>query len=154
MSKSGVFAHFGSREELQISVIRGIPRVLLTRVPCRPSASPWLRVRALFTRWVDKVATEIRSGCIYISGAVNSTIVLARCVTPWSRWSTVGMAPTDRAIRLAVDVGDLRPDTDPMQMLFGTTVDPSCTTTHVFCVRRARWIGPTRRLSGSFSFML
>jgi len=25
MSKSGVFAHFGSREELQISVIREIP---------------------------------------------------------------------------------------------------------------------------------
>ena len=31
MSKSGVFAHFGSREELQISVVRELPALLASR---------------------------------------------------------------------------------------------------------------------------
>lgn len=66
MSKSGVFAHFGSREELQISVIREyhakfeeevfFPAIL------EPRGLP--RLRALFERWVRRVSVEIDSGCI------------------------------------------------------------------------------------------
>ena len=120
MSKSGVFAHFGSREELQISVIREYHERFEEEVfvPAirQPRGLP--RLRALFEGWVAKVATEIDSGCIYISGAVEFDDrpgpvrdALAGMVVTW-HGSLV------RAIRLAIEMGHLRPDTDPMQMQF------------------------------------
>ena len=73
MSKSGVFAHFGSREELQISVIREY-HVRFDEEVFRPAvreARGMPRLVALFDRWVRRVSVELDSGCIYISGAVE-----------------------------------------------------------------------------------
>ncbi len=120
MSKSGVFAHFGSREELQISVIREYHARFEDEV-FRPSmAEPrgLPRLRTLFERWIRRVSVEIDSGCIYISGAVEFDDrpgavrdALAAMVKAWH-------AALEKAIRLAVDEGHLRPDTDAHQMLF------------------------------------
>jgi AcrR family transcriptional regulator len=120
MSKSGVFAHFGSREELQISVIREyherFEEEVFRPAIAQPRGLP--RLRALIDNWVAKVATEIDSGCIYISGAVEFDDrpgpvrdALAGMVVTW-HGSLV------RAIRMAIEMGHLRADTDPMQMQF------------------------------------
>ncbi|MEO8858511.1 MAG: TetR/AcrR family transcriptional regulator [Burkholderiaceae bacterium] len=73
MSKSGVFAHFGSREELQIAVIHEyfhqFEHEVFLPVMQLPRGLP--RVRALFANWMKRVAQEIQSGCIFISGAVE-----------------------------------------------------------------------------------
>ena len=120
MSKSGVFAHFGSREELQISVIREYHARFEAEVffPAMEEARGLLRLRALFERWVRQVSVELDSGCIYISGAVEFDDrpgpvrdALASMVRAWH-------AALERAITLAVETGELRPDTDPTQMLF------------------------------------
>ncbi|MDE2369037.1 MAG: TetR/AcrR family transcriptional regulator [Burkholderiales bacterium] len=120
MSKSGVFAHFGSREELQISVIREyhsrfedevfFPAIL------EPRGLP--RLRALFERWVRRVSVELDSGCIYISGAVEFDDrpgpvrdALAAMVQAWH-------AALERAIRGAIEQGHLRAGADPTQILF------------------------------------
>ena len=73
MSKSGVFAHFGSREELQISVVREYHDAFEEEVffPAMREPRGLPRLRALFERWVRRVSVEIDSGCIYISGAVE-----------------------------------------------------------------------------------
>ena len=73
MSKSGVFAHFGSREELQISVMREYHAKFEEEVfyPAVREARGLPRLRAMFERWVKRVSVEIDSGCIYISGAVE-----------------------------------------------------------------------------------
>jgi AcrR family transcriptional regulator len=120
MSKSGVFAHFGSREELQISVIREYHTRFEEEVFFPAIAEPrgLPRLCALFERWVRRVSVELDSGCIYISGAVEFDDrpgpvrdALASMVRAWH-------AALERAIRLAIDTGDLRADTDPHQMLF------------------------------------
>ncbi len=120
MSKSGVFAHFGSREELQISVIREYHTRFEDEVFFPAIAEPrgLPRLRALFERWVRRVSVELDSGCIYISGAVEFDDrpgpvrdALASMVRAWH-------AALERAIRLAIDAGGLRADTDPHQMLF------------------------------------
>ena len=120
MSKSGVFAHFGSREELQIAVVRDYHAKFADDVffPTLQVARGLPRLRALFERWVQRVAVEIDSGCIYISGAVEFDDrpgpvrdALAAMVQAWH-------AALGRAIRIAVDEGHLREDTDPAQMLF------------------------------------
>ena len=120
MSKSGVFAHFGSREELQISVIREYharfeEEVFFPSVGL-PRGLP--RLRGLFERWVRRVSVEIDSGCIYISGAVEFDDrpgpvrdALAQMVQAWH-------AALARAIHIAVEAGELRADTDPQQLLF------------------------------------
>ena len=120
MSKSGVFAHFGSREELQISVVREYHTRFEDEVffPALREARGLPRLRALFDRWIRRVSVEIDSGCIYISGAVEFDDrpgpvrdALVRMVLAWQR-------ALERAIRLAVDEGHLRAGTDPAQVLF------------------------------------
>ena len=120
MSKSGVFAHFGSREELQISVIREyharFEEEVFFPAVAEPRGLP--RLAALVERWILRVSVELDSGCIYISGAVEFDDrpgpvrdALASMVGAWH-------GALSRAIRIAVDEGHLRPDTDPQQMLF------------------------------------
>ncbi len=120
MSKSGVFAHFGSREELQISVVREYHARFEEEVffPAITETRGLPRLRALFERWVRRVSVELDSGCIYISGAVEFDDrpgpvrdALATMVQTWHN-------ALERAIRLAIDEGQLRAETDPMQMLF------------------------------------
>ena len=120
MSKSGVFAHFGSREELQISVIREYHAKFEEEVfyPALKQPRGLPRLRALFERWIKRVSVEIDSGCIYISGAVEFDDrpgpvrdALASMVRDWH-------GALERAIRIAVDEGHLRPATDATQMLF------------------------------------
>jgi AcrR family transcriptional regulator len=120
MSKSGVFAHFGSREELQISVIREYHRKFEEEVfrPALALPRGLPRLRALFDNWVRRVSVEIDSGCIYISGAVEFDDrpgpVRDALVTMVQTWQHA----LDRAIRAAVDERHLRADTDVGQLLF------------------------------------
>jgi len=120
MSKSGVFAHFGSREELQISVIREYHARFEDEVffPAIREPRGLPRLRALFERWIRRVSVELDSGCIYISGAVEFDDrpgpvrdALAGMVRTWH-------ATLERAIRLSIAEGHLRTETDPTQMLF------------------------------------
>jgi AcrR family transcriptional regulator len=120
MSKSGVFAHFGSREELQISVVREyharFEAEVFTPALSEPRGLP--RLRALCDRWLRRVSVEIDSGCIYISGAVEFDDrpgpvrdALVAMVRAWQ-------SALERAISLAIEAGHLRADTDPEQLLF------------------------------------
>ncbi len=120
MSKSGVFAHFGSREELQISVIREYHTRFEEEVffPAIREPRGLPRLRTLFEQWIRRVSVELDSGCIYISGAVEFDDrpgpvrdALASMVMAWH-------AALARAIGLAITEGHLRDDTDSTQMLF------------------------------------
>ena len=120
MSKSGVFAHFGSREELQISVIREYFVRFEQEIfyPALQAERGLPRVRALFDNWMKRVAVEIRSGCIFISGAVEFDDrpgpvrdALATSVQTW-------LEALNRAIVQAQLCGQLRPSADPHQIAF------------------------------------
>ena len=120
MSKSGVFAHFGSREELQISVIREYHTRFEQEVfyPAMTAPRGVARLRALFDNWMKRTSIEIDSGCIYISGAVEFDDrtgpvrdALASSVLTWH-------AAMRRAIEQCKECGELREDTVEEQMLF------------------------------------
>ncbi|HEX6361991.1 MAG TPA: TetR/AcrR family transcriptional regulator [Albitalea sp.] len=120
MSKSGVFAHFGSREELQISVVREYHAKFEEEVffPAMREARGLPRLKALFERWVRRVSAELDSGCIYISGAVEFDDrpgpVRDALVTMVQAWQSA----LERAVRLAIDEGHLKAGTDPLQLVF------------------------------------
>jgi AcrR family transcriptional regulator len=120
MSKSGVFAHFGSREELQISVIREYHTRFEEEVfyPAMQEARGLPRVRALFANWMKRTSIEIDSGCIYISGAVEFDdrpgLVRDALVSSVKTW----LAAMRRAVVTAKEEGHLRADADEDQLLF------------------------------------
>jgi AcrR family transcriptional regulator len=120
MSKSGVFAHFGSREELQLSVIREYYLRFSDEVffPALEAPRGLPRVRALFANWMKRVAIEIQSGCIFISGAVEFDDrpgpvrdALASSVQTW-------LAAMYRAVVQAKQEGHLVPEAAEAQMAF------------------------------------
>lgn len=120
MSKSGVFAHFGSREELQITVIREYHERFEREVfyPALQAPRGIPRLQALFDNWMLQTTTEIDSGCIYISGAVEFDDragpvrdALVSTVTTWQ------MA-VRRAIEQAQEENHLTRAVEPMQVAF------------------------------------
>ncbi len=73
MSKSGVFAHCGSREELQIAVLREYERRFIDDIlkPSVQESRGLNRLRAILNRWLARTAAEALNGCIMISGAAE-----------------------------------------------------------------------------------
>jgi AcrR family transcriptional regulator len=120
MSKSGVFSHFGSREDLQIALLKAyeqrfIDHSLIANLK-QPRGLP--RLQAIVDAWLELSAREATDGCIWISGAteydarpgaVRETLV--GMVHSWQR-------EMSRAITQAIEMGHLRADTDAEQLVF------------------------------------
>ncbi|GIZ50904.1 TetR family transcriptional regulator [Noviherbaspirillum aridicola] len=120
MSKSGVFAHFGSREDLQIEVVKLYHHQFEQEVfyPSMKEPRGLPRLRGMFARWVKRVSMEIASGCIYISGAVEYDDrpgaireELAGMVRAWKN-------ALRRCVVQTIEMGHLSPATDPDQLVF------------------------------------
>lgn len=120
MSKSGVFAHFGSREELQIAVVQEYHRRFQENVfsPALKSEKGLPRLEALFSNWVNEVSHEVDVGSVYISGAVEFDERLGsvrdELVYSVSTWHQA----LHKAVRIAVELGQLNSDTPPEQLVF------------------------------------
>jgi AcrR family transcriptional regulator len=121
MSKSGVFAHFGSREELQIAVLKAYEQHFVDEVlvPSLNEARGLERLRAIFNRWLARAAQEAATGCIWISsateyddrpGAVRDELVAM--VKSWQR-------ELGRSISQAIETGELASGTDVQDLAFG-----------------------------------
>lgn len=120
MSKSGLFAHFGSREELQLAVLneyvhRFIDEVLRPAVR-KPRGLP--RLEAILDRWVAFLAREMTRGCIMIAGAVEYDDVpgplrdkMVEIISGWKRELIA-------AIKQSVAERHLRPRVDAQQLVF------------------------------------
>lgn len=117
MSKSGVFAHFGSREDLQLAVLDTVAedfmRTVLSPAFARPRGLP--RLRALLEGWV---AWAQGAGCPMLAaviefddrrGPVHDHVVDLQ--------QRLRQALT-RAVAMAVESGELRTDADPAQLAF------------------------------------
>jgi len=120
MSKSGVFAHFGSREDLQIEVVKLYHHHFEQEVfyPSMKEPRGLPRLQAMFARWVKRVSVEIASGCIYISGAVEYDDrpgaireELAGMVRTWKN-------ALRRCVVQTIEMGHLSSETDPDQLVF------------------------------------
>jgi AcrR family transcriptional regulator len=120
MSKSGVFAHFGSREDLQIAVLKVYEQRFVDQVlmPALKEKRGLPRMTAIISNWLQRTAEEAARGCIWISGASEYDdrpgavrTELVGMVNSWQREMT-------RAISQAVEMGDLPGDTDVSELVF------------------------------------
>lgn len=119
-SKSGVFAHFGSREELQIAVLRGyferFERAVFT--PALQEARGLPRLQRVFDLWIAQVGSAHGAGCIFISGAAEFDDrpgpvrdALAHALDVW-------LAALRRTVRQAQQEGQLDAEATPEQIAF------------------------------------
>jgi AcrR family transcriptional regulator len=122
MSKSGLFAHFGSKEELQISTVRAAAAIFAHRVvrPAEERHEPGIaRLRALLATWLDYMERgTFAGGCFFAAATVEMDgrpgpvrDAVAAQMTGWAQL----LADYARA---AVERGELEPDTDPEQLAF------------------------------------
>ena len=121
LSKSGLFGHFGSKEELQLEVLKFgsswfNEEVVLPAIK-EPKGLP--RLRAFFQNWLDWAESKEREGgCLFVSssteyddrpGAVRDLLVAL--IKDWVK--TLATAAS-----LAIEEGHLRNDIDPEQIGF------------------------------------
>lgn len=119
MSKSGVFAHFGSREDLQLAVLDAAARRFTTRVliPALSVPRGLPRLRAIVDQWCQW-GHEHQSGCVLLAaaseydgrhGALHDAVVAQQ-----AGWR----GELEKAIAQGIAAGHLRADTDPGQLAF------------------------------------
>lgn len=121
MSKSGVFAHFGSREELQIAVLKAYEQRFIDAIlkPALREPRGLPRLQALLNQWLQRTVIEAALGCIWISGASEYDdrpgAVRDELVSMIKGWQQ----EISRAIGQAVREGHLRSDGDVDDLVFG-----------------------------------
>jgi AcrR family transcriptional regulator len=121
LSKSGLFAHFGSKDELQLQVLQAavsrfnenVVRPALTA----PRGEP--RIRSFFDRWlVWANDPSMPGGCILVAASTEFDD------RPGPQRDFLAQAHADRAAflaksaRMAVDAGHFRPDLPSDQFAF------------------------------------
>jgi AcrR family transcriptional regulator len=118
LSKSGLFAHFGSKEALEVAVVEEAARqfVQAVMVPAlrEPRGEP--RVRALFERWLDWGLRE--GGCFFIGASAElddrpgpARDALTRACKDW-------VDELAKATRIAIREGHFSHDVDADQFAF------------------------------------
>jgi AcrR family transcriptional regulator len=118
LSKSGLFAHFGSKEALQVAVVEEAARQFVEYVLApalrKPRGEP--RLRALFDRWIEWGVRP--GGCFFVSAIAElddrSGPPRDRVAQTCKDW----IEALATAARIAVSEGHFRPDFDPEQFAF------------------------------------
>jgi AcrR family transcriptional regulator len=120
MSKSGVFAHFGSREELQIEVIRKYYQYFADSVfaPALTKPKGLPRLRQMIDAWLKISVGENTSSCFFIAGAAEFDdrpgIVRDELVRSVEDWRSALL----RAVKESIAAGHLKKTVVPQEMLF------------------------------------
>jgi AcrR family transcriptional regulator len=121
LSKSGLFAHFGSKDALQVEVLNHAAR-RFTEIVVRPAlAAPRgvARLQAVFERWVRwPKEAPLPGGCIFVQAASELDdrpgAARDRLVALQREW----LATIARVVRGAQELGEVRRDVDPDQLAF------------------------------------
>lgn len=122
ISKSGVFSRVGSLEQLQCAVLDEYDRRFAAEVFMPSLALPrgLPRLIAQVSSWFERAADEgLRTSCLYTAGAFEfddfeGSVVRDRLVQGVLAWR----ASLRKTVLQAMEAGQLRPDTDPEQLVF------------------------------------
>jgi AcrR family transcriptional regulator len=121
MSKSGLFAHFGSREELLLAVLAH-GQAQFTEVVFQPAMGKprgIARLKAMFINWLDWTeSAELPGGCPMIGGATEFDDKPGPVRDMLAGGQRTWIETLKRSVRQAIEEGELAADTDPEQIAF------------------------------------
>jgi AcrR family transcriptional regulator len=119
MSKSGVFAHFGSKEQLQLALLDSVGARFMefVKTPALREPRGLPRLRKMTERWCEWSRIH-QSGCVLLSAATEydgrDGSIREHVLRQQAGWRD----ELRRAIRLAITMAHLRTDTDATQLAF------------------------------------
>ncbi|MGH8704467.1 MAG: TetR/AcrR family transcriptional regulator [Burkholderiales bacterium] len=121
MSKSGLFAHFGSREELMLAVLAHgqseFIEVVMKPALAQPRGLP--RLQAMFVNWLDWTeSADLPGGCPMIGGATEFDDKPGPVRDMLAGGQRAWIDTLKRAVLQAIEEGQLAPETDPEQISF------------------------------------
>ncbi|HVJ25218.1 MAG TPA: TetR/AcrR family transcriptional regulator [Burkholderiales bacterium] len=121
MSKSGLFAHFGSREELLLAVLAHgqaqFTEVVFQPAMAKPRGLP--RLKAMFTHWLDWTeSAELPGGCPMIGGAAEFDDKPGPVRDMLAGGQRTWIDTLKRTVRQAIEEGQMPDHTDPEQIAF------------------------------------
>jgi AcrR family transcriptional regulator len=118
LSKSGLFAHFHSKEALQLQVLEhgaaAFVELVIRPALAEPRGEP--RMRALFERWLDWAqSSPLPGGCIFVQAAVELDDrpgpVRDRLVDFQQQW----LAVISTSMEQGIEAGTFHTSADPEQ---------------------------------------
>jgi AcrR family transcriptional regulator len=121
MSKSGLFAHFGSKEELQLATVEMAAHRYIDEIFTSALKAPrgYPRLVAICQSWLSYIRRSVfPGGCFFAAasfefdgrpGAVRDQI--RKLMDDW-------IGALERAVRMARDEGHIDSDVDPAQLAF------------------------------------
>ena len=121
MSKSGLFAHFDSKETLQVDVLTSaaekFAEVVVVPALTAPRGEP--RLRALFERWLEWEQHEsLPGGCVFMHATAELDDrpgpVRDALVNQQRQW----LDTLAKAVRLTIEAGHFRADVNPELFAF------------------------------------
>jgi AcrR family transcriptional regulator len=119
MSKSGIFGHFQSKENLQLQIIGFAVRqfgesVLLPALKIRSGIA---RINAMVENWI-KWGDSLSGGCIFVSASNEFTDRPGPVRQALLDYQRTWLASLEKLAQSAVNTGEFRPDTDTEQFAF------------------------------------
>jgi len=121
MSKSGIFAHFGSKEELQLATIERANEIFDERVlaPARDASGGLERLRLLVDGYLRYIETDTFPGGCFFASALSEVdmtpgVVRDRLTDFLGQW----LGELEQAVRDAQREGDIDKREDPAQLVF------------------------------------
>ncbi len=121
MSKSGLFAHFGSKEELQLATIESAEAIFNTQViePAAVASDALQRLHDITENYLRYVENDVfPGGCFFGSTLVEMSMqpgaVRDRLVDFLADW----LRRLEAMIREAQAEGSIKPELDPGQLAF------------------------------------
>lgn len=121
MSKSGLYAHFGSKEELQLAAIDTAAAIVTAEVivPAREAPTPLARLESLCEHFLSYLERRVfPGGCFFNAVAVELRSCPESVRTRFVEISRIWLDIIERRVRDAQESGELRADEDPTQLAF------------------------------------
>ncbi|MDF2772325.1 MAG: transcriptional regulator, TetR family [Geminicoccaceae bacterium] len=121
MSKSGLFAHFDSKEALQVDVLNAaaekFTEVVVKPAFKAPRGEP--RLRSLFEHWLEwERLDSLPGGCVFMHAAAELDDRPGPARDALVEWQRRWLDTLARTVQIAVDTGHFRKDVDPAQLAF------------------------------------
>ncbi len=113
MSKSGLFSHFKSKENLQLAVMKHAGQVFLEDVisPALKAPAGIQRLRSMMNKWIDWTV-NLSGGCIFVAAAAEYSDRPGKVQDFIKNQHDQWIDCLSRVAQSAVKVGDLKEDTD------------------------------------------
>jgi AcrR family transcriptional regulator len=121
MSKSGLFAHFGSKEDLQLAVAEAAAERYIREIftPALQEPRGYPRLVAICVSWLSYIQRGVfPGGCFFAAASFEFDSrpgpvrdLIRRLMDDW-------IGALERAIRMARDEGHIDPEVDPAQLAF------------------------------------